>query len=247
MVSSARCSPAFPRVLKGLRLAAEEVTEGCDFRAGRHPLPLNNLPGGDRVRGRWSGRGTGSSRPDRALVSDPAGSGRLVLEVLLWPVGRYGEQGVMLHVCSKAFQRRPFRMTSSEVGARRALGPSVALGVIPPLCATLGPVLAGPEGCSRGRWRSGPSKWRHTAAPEGRGQGAPRTCRCIETSYSSLLKARATVREHHAPVGALRLAVDGAQACQLAVREHHAPVGALRLLGSSPVVPIPASGSTTHL
>ena len=120
MVSSARCSPAFPRVLKGLRLAAEEVTEGCDFRAGRHPLPLNNLPGGDRVRGRWSGRGTGSSRPDRALVSDPAGSGRLVLEVLLWPVGRYGEQGVMLHVCSKAFQRRPFRMTSSEVGARRA-------------------------------------------------------------------------------------------------------------------------------
>ena len=58
----------------------------------------------------------------------------------------------------------------------------MALGVIPPLCATLGPVLAGPEGCSRGRWRSGPSKWRHTAAPEGRGQGAPRTCRCIETA-----------------------------------------------------------------
>ena len=57
----------------------------------------------------------------------------------------------------------------------------MALGVIPPLCATLSLVLAGPEGCSRGRWRSGPSKWRHTAAPEGRGQGAPRTCRCIET------------------------------------------------------------------
>ena len=57
----------------------------------------------------------------------------------------------------------------------------MALGVIPPLCATLGPVLASPEGCSRGRWRSGSSKWRHTAAPEGR------------------------VREHHAPVGALRL------------------------------------------
>ena len=83
MVSSARCSPAFPRVLKGLRLAAEEVPEGCDFRGGRHPLPPNNLSDGDRVRGRWTGRGTGSSRPDRALVSDPAGSGRLVLEVLL--------------------------------------------------------------------------------------------------------------------------------------------------------------------
>ena len=49
-----------------------------------------------------------------------AGSDRLVLEVLLWLVGRYGEQGVMLHVCSKAFRRRPFGMTSSEVGARRA-------------------------------------------------------------------------------------------------------------------------------
>ena len=48
-----------------------------------------------------------------------AGSDRLVPEVL---VGRYSEQGVMLHVCSKALQRRPFRMTWSEVGARRALG-----------------------------------------------------------------------------------------------------------------------------
>ena len=124
MVSSARCSPAFPRVLKGLRLAAEKAPEGCDFRGGRQPLPLNflpnNLPDGDRVRGRWTGRGTGSSRPDRALVSDPAGSGRLVLEVLLWLVGRYSEHGVLLHVCSKAFQRRLFGMTSSEVGARRA-------------------------------------------------------------------------------------------------------------------------------
>ena len=57
----------------------------------------------------------------------------------------------------------------------------MALGVIPPLCASLSPVLAGPQGCSRGRWRSGPSKWRHTATLGGRGQGAPRTCRCIET------------------------------------------------------------------
>ena len=80
----------------------------------------------------------------------------------------------------------------------------MALGVIPPLCATLGPVLAGPEGCSRGRWRSGPSKWRHTAAPEGRGQGAPRTCRCIETAETALWIMKYQVREHHAPVGALR-------------------------------------------
>ena len=47
---------------------------------------------------------------------------RLMLKVLLWLVGRYSEQGVLLHVCSKAFQRRPFRMTWLEVGARRALG-----------------------------------------------------------------------------------------------------------------------------
>ena len=120
MVSSTGCSPAFPRVLKGLRLAAEEVPEGCKFRAGRRLLPLNNLPDRDLVRVRWIGRGTGPSRPDRALVSDPAGSGRLVLEMLLWLVGQYSEQGVTLHVCCKALQRRPFRMTSLKVGARRA-------------------------------------------------------------------------------------------------------------------------------
>ena len=55
-------------------------------------------------------------------MSDPAGSGRLMLEVLLWLVEQYSEQGVMLHVCCKALQCRPFRMTSLKVGARRALG-----------------------------------------------------------------------------------------------------------------------------
>ena len=105
----------------------------------------------------------------------------------------------------------------------------MALGVIPPLCATLGPVLAGPEGCSRGRWRSGPSKWRHTAAPEGRGQGAPRTCRCIETPRCSRGQGcSCRVREHHAPVGALRPTVLEVIIGLKGVREHHAPVGALR-------------------
>ena len=80
----------------------------------------------------------------------------------------------------------------------------MALGVIPPLCASLSPVLAGPEGCSRGRWRSGPSKWRHTATLGGRGQGAPRTCRCIETLQIGRQLQDYLVREHHAPVGALR-------------------------------------------
>jgi len=57
------------------------------------------------------------------------------------------------------------------------------------------------------------------------------------------------VREHHAPVGALRpsLAHEG-NAEEDAVREHHAPVGALRLVLLIRVAPQSAeSGSTTHL
>ena len=124
--------------------------------------------------------------------------------------------------------------------------------MIPPLCASLSPVLAGPEGCSRGRWRSGPSKWRHTATLGGRGQGAPRTCRCIETSSIAVSKTMTScqgaprtcrcietqihrtvqhrelhVREHHAPVGALR-PEQARYHVHPIVREHHAPVGALR-------------------
>ena len=113
--------------------------------------------------------------------------------------------------------------------AREGLwGPSVALGVIPPLCATLGPVLAGPEGCSRGRWRSGPSKWRHTAAPEGRGQGAPRTCRCIETSRE--LRSRQNPSCQGAPRTCRCIETPSAPLFGNSerVREHHALVGALR-------------------
>ena len=69
---------------------------------------------------RW-GSGAGSACPPGNPARIAVAAMRLMLEVLLWPVGRYGEQGVLLHVCSKAFQRRPFRMTWSEVGARRAL------------------------------------------------------------------------------------------------------------------------------
>ena len=66
----------------------------------------------------WSGEGVASGPTATGALS--ARSDRLMLEVLLWLVGRYGEQGVLLHVCSKAFQRRPFGMTWLEVGARRA-------------------------------------------------------------------------------------------------------------------------------
>ena len=86
-------------------------------------FPACRISDGGLIRVRRNGRepcssrsGAGGSRRVRS------GSNRLVLEVLLWPVGRDSEQGVLLHVCGKAFQRRLFGMTWSEVGARRALG-----------------------------------------------------------------------------------------------------------------------------
>ena len=61
------------------------------------------------------------------------------------------------------------------------------------------------------------------------GQGAPRTCRCIETMLPRRWCGRSSsVREHHAPVGALRLNGGQCQGGEERVREHHAPVGALR-------------------
>ena len=48
--------------LKGLRLTAEEVSEGCDFRGGRHPLPLNNLT-------RWGSRPGPLERSGNGVVS----------------------------------------------------------------------------------------------------------------------------------------------------------------------------------
>ena len=130
-MSSTGCSLAFPRVLKGLRLAAEEVPEGCKFRAGRRLFLPNNLPDGDLVRVRWTDRGTGQFRSGRGWSRRTrsgagrsrrgrSGPPRLVLEVLLWSVERYSEQGVMLQVCKMAFRHRPFRMTWLKVGARRA-------------------------------------------------------------------------------------------------------------------------------
>jgi len=58
-----------------------------------------------------------------------------------------------------------------------------------------------------------------------RGQGAPRTCRCIET-----------------PGDAVAIGLDDV------VREHHAPVGALRLSQTVDITfSFQRSGSTTHL
>ena len=78
-------------------------------------------PVGERGGSGWSGGGRVGlgrvrGRPRRGRSGPP----RLVLEVLLWSVGQYSKQGVTLHVCCKALKRRPFRMTSLKVGARRA-------------------------------------------------------------------------------------------------------------------------------
>ena len=92
-------------------------------------LPARRLPDRGLIRVRRTGRGPCLFWSGEGVASGPTATGalsvrsdRLILEMLMWLVGRDSEQGVMLHVCSKAFQRRPFGMTSSEVGARRALG-----------------------------------------------------------------------------------------------------------------------------
>ena len=60
-------------------------------------------------------------------------------------------------------------------------GPSVASGVIPTKGGRNGPVPTTSGRASTGRWRSSPWKRCNHAAPRSRGQGAPRTARCIKT------------------------------------------------------------------
>jgi len=84
-------------------------------------------------------------------------------------------------------------------------------------------------------------------------QGAPRTCRCIETGCRERRRCHEPrVREHHAPVGALRRQPFTSSSLSRRVREHHAPVGALRRAAacgelSQALAWSQLSGSTTHL
>ena len=93
----------------------------------------NNLLGAQNIRCEGSFRSAGpvgspclsrsgeSARRVRlGCGASSVGSARLVLEVLLWLVGQYSEQSVMLHVCKMALRHRPFRMTWLKVGAREA-------------------------------------------------------------------------------------------------------------------------------
>ena len=108
-------------------------------------------------------------------------------------------------------------------------GPSVASGVIPTKGGRNGPVPATSGRASTGRWRSSPWKRCNHAPPRGRGQGAPRTARCIKTDKQECLCKRNCVREHPAPLGALRLIGPSVMTPRTRVREHPAPLGALRL------------------
>ena len=84
------------------------------------------------------------------------------------------------------------------------LGPSVASGVIPTKSGR-NEALQPPAGrAPRGRWRSSPWKRCNHAPPRSRGQGAPRTARCIKTCQYTSATRGGEVREHPAPLGALR-------------------------------------------
>ena len=102
-------------------------------------------------------------------------------------------------------------------------GPSVASGVIPTKGGRNG-VLQPPAGrAPEGRWRSSPWKRCNHAAPRGR------------------------VREHPAPLGALRRLNRRQTLSKARVREHLAPLGALRqVIAVTEVEHGAPSGSTPH-
>ena len=119
------------------------------------------------------------------------------------------------------------------------MGSSVALGVIAGKCGSLRLVLAGPAGCLRGRWRSGPRKRRHAAGSRARVSKHRAPVGALRhTSSRPLLQKRFTVSKHRAPVGALRPHHLQRMRLRVRVSKHRAPVGALRQ---------PAQGLSLHI
>ena len=112
-------------------------------------------------------------------------------------------------------------------------GPSVASGVIPTKGGKNGPVPSTPGRASTGRWRSSPWKRCNHAPPRGRGQGAPRTARCIKTRPPPSGQGKSRVREHPAPLGALRL-LHGVRRLVLGVRSGSTPHRLHALVQSPP-------------
>ena len=106
-------------------------------------------------------------------------------------------------------------------------------------CGSLRLVLAGPAGCLRGRWRSGPRKRRHAAGSRARVSKHRAPVGALRhTSSRPLLQKRFTVSKHRAPVGALRPHHLQRMRLRVRVSKHRAPVGALRQ---------PAQGLSLHI
>ena len=112
-------------------------------------------------------------------------------------------------------------------------GLSVASGVIPTKGGKNGPVPSTPGRASTGRWRSSPWKRCNHAPPRGRGQGAPRTARCIKTKRTRPYGHKPFVREHPAPLGALRL-LHGVRRLVVGVRSGSTPHRLHALVQSPP-------------
>ncbi len=146
----------------GIRPLAGRVREGaCPVRDGRGWCPRSTT--GPAPEGIWRGEGT--------HVRVLAGL-RLIESVTLVTTTVVRDTPLDCH----------FSAWSRPKPAPDPLpGPSVASGVIPTKGGRNG-VLQPPAGrAPQGRWRSSPWKRCNHVAPRGRGQGAPRTARCIKT------------------------------------------------------------------
>ena len=105
----------------------------------------------------------------------------------------------------------------------------MASGVIPTKGGRNGPVPATPGRAPQGRWRSSPWKRCNHAAPRGRVREHPAPLGALRRRVMGETPATHTVREHPAPLGALRqLGLNDRDRVDLVVREHPAPLGALR-------------------
>ena len=120
-------------------------------------------------------------------------------------------------------------------------GPSVASGVIPTKGGRNGVLQPPPGRAPEGRWRSSPWKRCNHAPPRSRVREHPAPLGALRRDHRRTIPPAASqVREHPAPLGALRLPRKPARRVERRVREHPAPLGALRLAGSSP------AGGTHH-
>ena len=148
----------------GVRRRGLSLLCTCPVRGGwgstaRRPRSMTGAcTGGDLVRERAHVRGLAGSRPARLVV--------LVTAAVVWDTPLD---------CHFSAWSRP------KPAPDPPLGPSVASGVIPTKGAR-NEVLQPPAGrAPQGRWRSSPWKRCNHAPPRSRGQGAPRTARCIKT------------------------------------------------------------------